>query len=190
MSNFFPSTDDEPKPVGRYFKPKENGIYLLRVLTPMLAFDMAWKDQKPVRRELDYEWAPTDYDPEGKFGPQPPKRTWACAIWLHNFKPETTKGNFGLSQHVNSVQVWEITQASIRAALSKLGQDEDWGDPTKYDIKLTRENGKNDLPQYSVGTSLPKPLPDVAVQEWDALCEFGGFDINRLLDGGDPFKKP
>jgi hypothetical protein len=188
MSNYFPSTDDEPKPVGKYFKPRENGLYLLRILTPMLAYDMAWKAQKPVRRELDYEWSPADYDADGKFGPSPPKRAWACAIWLHNFKPELKPGQHGIGQPVSQVQVWEITQASIRAALSKLGQDEDWSDPTAYDIKLTRENGKNDLPQYTVSTSLPKPLPDPAIQEWDALTEFGGFDINRLLTGGDPFK--
>ena len=187
--DFFPSTDDEPKPVGKYFKPRENGQYLLRILSPFLPFDLAWKDKKPVRRPVDYEWLPDDFDAEGKFGPQPPKRAWAAAIWLHNFKPEIGPDKFGLAQPASAVMVWEITQASIRSALKSLGGDDDWADPRLYDLKLTRSMGKNDLPQYGISTSIPKPLPDVAIAEWDSLTAFGDFDLSRLITGGDPFQK-
>ena len=188
--SFCPSTDDEPRPVGRYLKMRENGIWTLRVLTPFLAYDMAFLANKPVRREPGYEgWrAGVDYDAEDKFGPQSPRRAWACAAWVDNFKPDIGNGRYGLAQRVCAVQVAEFAQASIRQWFSKTTSKADWSDPRTYDVTIARSIGKNGKVQYDLDKELPKPLIEDAVREWDVLTSFDGFDINRLLTGGDPFK--
>jgi hypothetical protein len=94
-----------------------------------------WKDNKPVRtREKQ-----TAFDMERK-----PKHFRAFVVWDYED---------------NKIKVCEITQKGIQDSIYNLYKDEDWGDPTDYDLKITKEGEGMDT-KYAVVASPKKELTD------------------------------
>lgn len=87
----------------------------------------------------------------------------------------------------------------VYGILKDLAEDENWGDPTQYDITVerTEESGK-----YYVVTPLPKPIGPISDEEramvnaaqidWPAVCLKGknadrGHASGPAVDPDDPF---
>jgi hypothetical protein len=95
------------------------------------------------------------------------KHFWAMIVW--NYKEER-------------IQIFHVTQATIRAAIMSLSENEDWGAPYFYDIKITKRGEKVDT-EYSVIPSPKKPLPESIRQAFHAKpC-----DLEALFTNQDPF---
>lgn len=89
----------------------------------------------------------------------------------------------------SSVKVLNVTQKSIQKAIVDLDKNEDWGDITKYDIRITRdEDGKG----YTVTPKPPKPL----TKEQQEIVDNTYVNLEALYVseehpyGGNPFEKP
>ena len=82
-------------------------------------------------------------------------------------------------------KIFEMTQRSLMEQLFKYYQDSDYGDPTAYDIKLSK-TGTGKETSYSLVAAPPKPIGK------DILARFDEFycNLDALYDGGDPFKAP
>lgn len=97
-----------------------------------------------------------------------PKYFWLVLVYNHNAK---------------KVQALEITQKGIINSMQEYLQQEDWSDPSAYDFIVTKK-GEGLTTEYSVSTSLPKPLPDEAISE----LEVTDYDLNAVFDNEYPIK--
>jgi len=161
MNNFLPSGYNPPKSNSHYFKFAD-GDNLFRILAPVV---MGWEDwtedKKPVRFKYDEK-------PEAPINPKRAiKHFWVFPIWDYKEK---------------AVKILEITQSSIQQAIFNLHNDEDWGNPMGYDIKVKRE-GKDLDTTYSVN---PKPKTPISPE---IKAEFLRVNPNleALFKGEDPF---
>lgn len=161
MNAFLPQDYEAPSSSGNYMKlqPGENKI---RILSPPV---LGWEDwtleKKPVR--FPYNQKPAKpIDPE-----RPVKHFWAMIVW--NYREER-------------VQILHVTQASIRSAIQSLCENEDWGAPYFYDIKITKNGEKKDT-EYNVAPSPHKPVSEVIKKAFYAKpC-----DLDALFTNKDPF---
>ena len=96
-----------------------------------------------------------------------PKFFWALRVW--NYQGQ-------------SVQVLELTQKGILAELEVLANDPEWGDPTRYDLSITR-TGEGLETRYAI---TPKPARDVSPEVLDADAAMT-VNLDALYTGGDPF---
>lgn len=123
----------------------------------------------PVRVKAEAEIKPDEIakDKEGK--PGRVKHFWALPVY--NYREAR-------------IQIMEITQAGIQTALTTYAQDEDWGDPTEYDVVIKR-TGEDLNTTYEV---IPKPRQELKpeiVKMWKEVS--ATLDLNELFAGGDPF---
>lgn len=130
----------------------------------------AWTtDDKPVRWEQKPDELPENLKPDlgGKIGV---KRFLATAIYDYES---------------DEFKIFEITQKSLMEQLFKYIKDSDYGDPTGYDIKLSK-TGSGKETNYSLVAAPPKPAGK------DILARFEDFTCNlaALYDGEDPFAEP
>jgi len=88
----------------------------------------------------------------------------------------------------SSVQVLEWSQSTITQALDEISQMEDYKDcMTEIDLVIKR-TGQGKETRYSVNAVPRKKGATASIElAWKETQE-RGFDIRRLLDGGDPFK--
>tara|TARA_A100000171_G_C2098604_1_gene128446 strand:+ start:500 stop:1102 length:603 start_codon:yes stop_codon:yes gene_type:complete len=87
------------------------------------------------------------------------------------------------------VQVFSWTQKTVTQALDNISQLEDYEDSmTECDFYLSRDGEGTDT-RYTVQAAPKKKAMAKTVDEsWDAAQD-EGFDLSRLIDGGDPFKE-
>jgi hypothetical protein len=81
-----------------------------------------------------------------------------------------------------AVNILQLTQSSIQNEISALSKDEDWGDPMKYDIKVTR-TGEGLSTEYTVS---PKPHKALSKEVKDAYKNTP-VDLTALFTGDNPF---
>lgn len=93
---------------------------------------------------------------------------WAFIVW--NYK-------------TNSIQIMEITQKGIQKSITALSKDEDWGEPTEYDITITK-SGQMLETEYSVMPNKPKVLTD----EQKKVFSSKKIRLEALYEGADPFE--
>ena len=88
----------------------------------------------------------------------------------------------------SSVQVLEWSQSTITQALDEISQMEDYRDcMTEIDLVLKR-TGQAKETRYSLNAVPRKKGATASIElAWKETQE-RGFDLRRLLDGGDPFK--
>ena len=98
-----------------------------------------------------------------------PKEFFAMLVW--NYKE-------------SRIQILELTQKRLKEDLLALASDkEDWGDPRKYDITITK-SGEGLETTYAMTPKPPKKRADginEAVKNLKA-------NLTALYDGGDPFE--
>lgn len=163
MTDFLPKGYSVPQTGGNYMK-FEKGDNLFRVLSPAIVGWEYWNDEKkPVRMREMPAILPPDMQKDSVM-----KHFWAFAVW--NYKAQ-------------KVQVLEITQSTIQAAMQNLHEDVDWGNPQGYDLKVTRTGDGMDT-EYSVSPKPHLPLKDEVKQ----LYANTPVDLDNLFTGGDPFR--
>lgn len=175
---FLPPDYKEPEAPSKYLKMKEPGEYRLRVLdNPMLAY-VGWTQVTEAQKKQGAKPAPVrslGNDPafwaERKVDPDKVRFVWILPVW--NYAAQ-------------AVQVWEIHQKSIRDPIKALSQKPSWGHPSKYDLAVTRVGTGMDDTEWSVLAEPPSPMPAEVTEAWEKVKD-DGFDLSRLLEGGDPF---
>lgn len=145
---------------GSYFKPQD-GENRVRILSDAVVGFVYWtNDNKPVRTRTE----PTQVhdiriNDDGK--PDRIKLFFAMLVW-----------NYATSQ----IAIWEVTQRTIQDAIEGLADDEDWGHPKNYDLKISKTGKKLDV-KYSIIAAPKKP---VAPEIQAALAETE-IDLNSLF---------
>ena len=80
------------------------------------------------------------------------------------------------------IEVWEVTQKSIRQEIASLAQNEDWGSPIEYDLTVSR-TGSGLETKFQVHPS-PHRQQDDLVQ---AAYAKSAPKLEALFTGDDPF---
>ena len=163
MTSFLPSGYESLIAGNSYWKTKEmrEGDNRLRIMLPPIGGWLDWNDKKPVRYRPENRPVKS-YDPENPY-----KAFWAMYVW--DYARE-------------GLYILEIQQVTLINALVKLGKDPDWGDFTKYDIKITK-TGSSMQTRYAV-TAVPHS--SLSRKQQEAL-ESSPVRLEALYDGGDPW---
>lgn len=160
-SDFLPQGYEVPKGNANYMK-LEKGENKFRILSkPIIGWE-DWDDKKPIRFKMaDKPERPID--PEKKI-----KHFWAFIVWNYN---------------AQAIQVLEITQSGIQSSIKALTQDDDWGAPYAYDIKIIK-SGDGIETEYKVNPSPHKKNPSEIIEAFTKKpC-----NLDALFAGGDPFE--
>ena len=82
-------------------------------------------------------------------------------------------------------RIMQITQKSVMGRIFECSKDSDYGDPTKYDIKITR-TGSGKETEYKVMPSPPSaPNKKLVAAFAELTC-----DLSAMFEGADPFASP
>lgn len=173
-NDFLPADYIEPDASNGYLKLQQ-GENRLRILsaTPLVGwewwehedgsvqagYDDSQEGDKPVRVPIE--------GPVPMKADRTAKRFWAVTVW-----------NYQLKQ----VQIWHITQKTIRDQLLSLSRKKSWGNPVEYDIIVDRSGDKLET-EYTVSPE-PKETLDLSIAEQAAKTP---IDLTKLFEGGDPF---
>lgn len=167
MTDFLPKGYKEPTS-SNYMKFKE-GDNTFRVLSPAITGYEYWNtSNKPVRSAMPFDEVPDDIKVD-KDGKHKINYFWAFIVW--NYEAE-------------KIQILEITQKSIRAYMEGLNKNVKWGNPTGYDITVTR-SGSGLETEYTTVASPHSKLDKAIVERY----EKSNINLEALYDGADPFLK-
>jgi hypothetical protein len=167
MNDFLPEGYSVPKQGGNYFKFKDGSNRFRVLASPVIGY-MYWnRENKPVRIRKQPAGLPLDIreNEDGTFDRV--KHFWAVPVW-----------NYAES----AVQILEITQATIQAAITDLVSSEEWGNPREFDITVNRKGEKLNT-EYTVQPSPHKPIDEKIKAEF----ENKKLNLDALFEGGDPF---
>lgn len=173
----------------RYVRPKDWAEYSeggkklkkfrFRVLTSVLKCWVGWPEggRQPLRAETQNgfpagtTWRKSQYKDEksGEAKYDVPKEAWLFAVW----DPEQS-----------AVKVWELDQFSLMKAFRSVTQE--WGSPFEYDLVAKQIQGTPIAYELVVHPSGKTPLDAQAREAW-AQLQADGFDLRKMLTGGDPF---
>lgn len=168
MSDSFLPKGYEAPVSGSSYTKLQDGDNVFRVLSSAITGYEYWTtENKPVRSKEAFKELPNvKLDKEGK--PQKAKHFWAFVIW-----------NYG----TKNIEILQLTQSSIQTAIANLVADEDWGDPKKYDIKVTR-SGSGLETEYAVS---PKPAKELAASIAKEYAE-KKINLEALYKNENPFE--
>ena len=112
-------------------------------------------------------------DREGK-GPE--KVKFAMAVPVYNYDNE-------------SVEILSLTQKTLQQELDDISQMDDYQDLTAWDFVLGRTGAKLET-KYTLRPVPRKKASNAMLEtEWAKALK-QGFDITRMLEGGNPFSGP
>jgi hypothetical protein len=165
---FLPKGAEAPKENSNYLKLIEGSIKFRVVSDAVYGYEYWTEDKKPVRLKQYPKEKPADVrlNEDGSYDV---KHFWAFKV---------------LDREDGRVKIFEITQNGIKRNIEALLQDEDWGEPTGYDIKITGE-GKGLERRYTVN---PIPHKELTKEE-KSLVARTEIDLEALFEGGNPFNK-
>jgi hypothetical protein len=86
----------------------------------------------------------------------------------------------------DKVEIWSIAQKGIQAKLTDWNNDADFGNPTTYDIKVSRKGKDKGSTTYSVDALMKKE--NMEAMRKDVLDEAKKINLSALIAGDDPFK--
>ncbi len=169
--SFLPETYVVSSGSGGDYTKLQAGKNLLRVLSkqPVIGFEYWNNDNKPVRCAENPGKNPADMRtvaPNG--GDERVKEFWAMVVYNY---------------HSQKIEIWQVTQVGIKAAIQDLSRNAKWGAPSKYDLSITRK-GSGLSTEYSVVANPPTPI-DPAIM---AVARETPINLRALLDGGNPFE--
>lgn len=130
-------------------------------------------DYEPTTEDINAELG--DYVVREKMGGTGIDLKFAIALPVYNFE-------------TGSVQVLSITQKGLIREIDSISQNEDYSDLLQWDFTVTKGKGSNGFIEYKI---LPGPRKKGTQSEIDAAwsdVKAAGFDISRLIGGGNPFK--
>lgn len=165
-----------PKSESKYMKLKD-GDNLIRILGAVTMGWLDWEDRKPIRTP----YAGMESKPKALNPKKPVKHFWAFPVW--NYQAEIGKNSEGKEVYIGKIQILEVTQATIQDAIYNYHLDADFGDPTGYDIKITR-SGQDLETKYAVVAKPPKAVTSEIAELWKNTK----VDCKKLLTNEDPFE--
>lgn len=158
---------------GKFIRPgslKDGESMTFRVLGSPLEYFERWTvDKKPVLIRFGEPWPADKKWREGKEG----KVKDGKAIPIYHYEQE-------------KVVILSFTQGSIVDQFLKYIKHAKYGEPTRYDLTLTRKGSGFDDTEYALVADPPEPVSEKVMAAWNAVLE-AGFDLNELFTGGDPF---
>lgn len=166
---FLPQGYELPKSAeSRYFK-LEQGDNKFRILGQAITgYEYFTNEKKPVRSAESFKETPNiGTNDDGT--PKKVQHFWAFPVW---------------SYKSGQVEVFEVTQKTIQAALAGYSADEDWGDVTSYDITINKK-GEKLTTEYNVRPSPKKPLAEEVVAVVNATAK---PKLEALFTNGNPFE--
>lgn len=166
MSNFFPD-EIQTESTSRYTK-LQKGTTVLRMLGKPFFYYETWLDNDNGGRSPK-RFALNEDIPVAELGPDGIKQVMSIKAYNYN-----TKG----------IQIWSISQKSILKAIKGYSENKKYGEPTGYDINVTKE-GEGKMTRYSVIADPKEDLSDIVKAADEAL----EVDLELLLINGDPFMK-
>lgn len=148
---------------GDYLKLKAPGDYKVRILSAPIKGWLGWTpDNKPKRFRLDNYPEDTAQFKNGAV-----TEFKAMIVWDYSDK---------------KMKVFETDKAGIIKGIIGYAKDEDFGDPTQYDVKLNRVGTTKDDTRYSVKALPPKALDKAIAKAFKEL----DYNLDALYDGGHP----
>lgn len=160
MTTFLPADYKLPKATNLYLK-LQTGENKFRILSKPIEGWEDWENNKPKRFHMDKK-------PNAPVNPEKPiKHFWAFIVWNYIEK---------------QIQIFEVTQASIKKQIKALSDDKDWGAPFFYDLKILKKGDKMDT-EYMVSPLPHKPLPEEVIN----LFHDRPINLEALFSGEDPF---
>jgi len=163
---FLPKNYEVPKGSGNYLKLEEGQNKFRVVSSAIIGYEYWTSDNKPVRLKEYPQTKPADIRVEDNSS-YAIKHFWAFVV---------------LDRKDAKVKILEITQASIMRQIEDLVVNEEWGDPKKYDITISR-TGSGMETRYTVQPSPEKPL----TAEEKSLVARTEINLNALYSGENPF---
>lgn len=165
MDEFLPKDYEVPRKSMNYMRLEE-GENRFRVLDAPILGWIWWVtgndgSRKPIRIPSDQK-APETVDKDEI------KHFWAMPIW-----------NYGEEK----IQILELAQKSIQKAIKNLADDPDWGNPTGYDLVISKSGQKLDT-EYQVSPKPAKKLDPGILQLYADMH----IDLTALYRGEDPFE--
>lgn len=156
---------------GRFINPsKLTGEKRLRFIGAGITGYSSWTiDKKPIRWESKPATLPENLAPDftGKISV---KRFIAGLVYDYE------DADF---------KILEITQRQLMDQLYKFVKDSDYGDPTGYDIKISKSGEGKDT-TYTLVAAPPKPVGKEITEAYaEVTC-----NPRALFDGDDPFAAP
>jgi hypothetical protein len=170
--SFIPASYDVSSLSGgdqQYLKLK-NGENKIRILSKELVFGYEYwtTENKPKRLKTRPSVTPSDIrlNEDGKTSPI--RELWSMFVW-----------DYSDSQ----VKIWNFYQMSLKKDLTALSNDEDWGHPNQYDIKITK-TGSSLTTEYKI---IASPKKDLTQSQLDAIEEkVLTFDLNSQFIDAQP----
>lgn len=176
MDPFNPNSGYEvPKTEKQYLSFEEGATEFMPVQGAITGYEYWNTAGKPVRSHTAFEEMPEDIRIDTKTGkPEKIKPFWAFPVY--DFNPKA----------VIKIKVLQITQKTVMKQMLALIKNPKWGSPVlKYSLTVTRDDS-GDITAYSVMPNPMAEMPEEVAAAWEKALA-GGFDINRLFTGGDPF---
>ena len=149
-----------------------------------LEFYESWGTANGASKPFRFTYEPTyedvvaemgEFEPrEGRGGPGTADVKFAIAVPVYNYES-------------GKVQVLQITQKSVLKELDQVSQMEDYENLLEWDFTVSKK-GSGLLTEY---TLRPVPRKKGSQEHIDAAwleAKADGFDINRLVEGANPFK--
>jgi hypothetical protein len=152
---------------GRYLNPnKITDEVRVRFFGEGITGFEAWTvANKPIRWETKPEELPSNIKQQE--GYQTIKRFIAGVVYDYS---------------ADDFKILQITQKTLMDQLFKFISDEDYGEPTGYDIKISK-SGEGKKTEYSLVAAPPKAVKAELQERFDNFQCF----LPRLFDGEDPF---
>jgi hypothetical protein len=175
---------------GAYFNPSKlsdgGSVRFALVTDEPLEFYEAWgvaPDGKSKPFRFDYEPTYEDvvtelgaFEPrEGRGGPGTADVKFVIAIPIFNYEAGT-------------IQVMSISQKSILRELDSISQEEDYANLLEWDFTLSKK-GSGLTTEYKLRPAPRKKGSDATIATAWEEAQSGGFSLDRLLTGGNPFKE-
>lgn len=174
---------------GAYFTPsklQDGGSIRFALLSdePLEFFESWGTDAAGKAKPFRFDYEPTyedvlaemgDYTPrEGRGGPGTADVKFCIALPIFSYE-------------AGAVQVFSVPQKSILRELDALSQEEDYANLIEWDFTLSKK-GSGLNTEYKLRPAPRKKGSDATISAAWEEAKAGGFDLSRLLTGGNPFK--
>lgn len=167
---FFWKDYEIPTTTSKYSRIETDKELKIRILwKPLIGWQYFNTDKKPQRSLKPFEKLIKPAISQFTNKPQGQSEFWAFRVY--NYETE-------------QIEVFETTKNRVKEGIMDLFQDDEWGDPTWYDLKISRSWKGKDT-KYSVLPWKPWELTDEIKQ----LDDDTYVNIDALLVGDDPFKE-
>lgn len=158
-NSFLPTGYEVPKNTGDYLNKFPEGKTAFRILSPAITGYQYWnKEKKPIRSPEPWDERPDDMQEGGLV-----RHFWAFVVWNYDAK---------------KVQIMELTQKTIMGPIKEYFENKKWGDPTKYDLVVSRTGKDLNDTEYTVIAEPHSPAPEIDISH---------INLQALFKGEDPF---